>query len=93
MKKHVFLGLWFIFIFTALVFACGGKDKSKIQAERVVKEKQAENDGTHTNEADIVAGLRETRRHEVYASDSEVEQFVSPAWHKELACAFYLVFK
>ena len=98
-KREQFLRSYFVIslLFTSsmLVFGCGEKVKSsKVQAERVETKQPAGNNSTHVvKEADVIAGLHTTHRHEVNDSDSEESQFVSPAWHKELASAFYLVFK
>lgn len=78
MKKQKFLKPCFVFLllvtFSMLVFGCGDKGESKIQTERVEGKQLMENNSIHTNEADVVAGLHATHRHEVNTSDSEVAQ-------------------
>ena len=97
MKKYMLFKLCFdfllLFTFSMMVFGCRDKGESMVQTERVEDKQLMENNSIHTNKADVVAGLHATHRHEVDTSGSEAAQFVSTAWHKELACAFYLVFK
>ena len=81
-----------LFVLT-IAFGCEGENKSSIHPEKVESKQLMEGNSAHTNEANVVAGLHATYRHEVDSSDSEVTQFVTPVWHKELASAFYLVFK
>lgn len=70
--------------FSMLVFGCGDKGESKVQTERVEGKQLMEKNSAHTNEVEVIR---------VDASGSEAPQSGSPVWHKELACAFYLVFK
>lgn len=82
-----------LLISLTIVLGCGERNKSSINLGKIEGKRPSENNSTHINEANIVAGLHVTHRHEVDASDSEMDQFVSPDWHKELARAFYLAFK
>jgi hypothetical protein len=94
-KKHRFLKPFFalllFFAFSMLVFGCGNKGESRGQTKKVEGKQLMEGSSAYIKEV-TVACLSETHRHEVNASDSEVVQFLSPVWHKELARAFCFVF-
>lgn len=88
MKKQIFLKLCFAFLllsaFSMLVFGCMDKGESKIQTGKVEGKQLMKENSIYTNEVEVIR---------VDTSNSESPQLLSPVWHKELACAFYLVFK
>ncbi len=67
-----------------IAFGCGEKARSSINPDKVEAKQPAENYSTHIREADSVL---------INTSETELSRFVPPVWHKELAHAFYLVFK
>ena len=90
-----------------IVFGCGERDKQRIQTEKIEYKQLQQMEAFdqdlfvclnydcqgHTDSHELKLCRVSTLSHKAGISSPEKAQYVSPAWHKELARAFYLVFK